>query len=59
MSGPTDRLNTAESLQAEYERLFPTGSKATEEDSYSLAQPYMWRSVPSFASDNTESKVPY
>jgi hypothetical protein len=50
---------TAESLQAAYNRLFTPGTKLPEDDSYSLAQPYLQRSVPSFASDNTELLTPY
>jgi hypothetical protein len=59
MKEQVDTVETAESLQAAYDRLFSSGPRTTEGDSYSLAQPYMWRSVPSFASDNTESKTPY
>jgi hypothetical protein len=62
MNEQIDSLETAESLKLAYERLFPATSdapKASERDSYSLAQPYAGRSVPSFASDNTNSKAPY
>jgi hypothetical protein len=45
---------TSESLQAAYNRLFSPGARLPENDSYSLAQPYAWRSVPSFASDSTQ-----
>ena len=50
---------TAESLQAAYNRLFTPGTKVPEDDSYSLAQPYLQRSVPNFASDNTQSLTAY
>lgn len=57
-----DSMDTAEALKLAYERLFPetsSASRASEKDSYSLAQPYAGRAVPSFASDNTNSKTPY
>ena len=50
---------TAESLQAAYNRLFTPGTKLPEDDSYSLAQPYAWRFVPTFASDSTEPLTQY
>jgi hypothetical protein len=62
MNQQTDNLETAESLKLAYERLFPAtsdASRTSEKDSYSLAQPYAGRSVPAFASDNTNSKAPY
>jgi hypothetical protein len=62
MSEQTDRLDTAESLRVAYERIIPANSdtsRASEKDSYSLAQPYAGRSVPSFVSDNTDPKAPY
>lgn len=62
MNDPIDTLETAESLKTAYERLIPAtsrASRASEDDSYSLAQPYAGRSVPGFASDNTDSKAPY
>ena len=59
MNEQIDILETVESLQAAHERLFPAASKHHENDSYSLAQPYLWRSVPTFASDKTESKAPF
>lgn len=49
---------TADSLQAAYNRLFTPGTKLPENDTYSLAQPYLSRSVPSFASDSTSSTSP-
>jgi hypothetical protein len=60
MNEQIDNLETAESLNIAYERLFPATSNTSKaSDSYSLAQPYAGRSVPSFASDNTNSKTPY
>jgi hypothetical protein len=50
--------DTPESLQAAYNRLFTSAVRTPEGDSYSLAQPYLWRSVPSFASDGTEPQPP-
>lgn len=46
--------DSVESLQAAYNRLFATSTRVTENESYSLAQPYLQRSVPSFASDSTQ-----
>ena len=51
-------VETPESLQAAYNRLFTPGTQAPENDYYSLAQPYVSRSVPSFASDSTSVTSP-
>ncbi len=51
-------IETAESLQAAYTRLFSPVTEANEPDSQSLAQPYPLRYVRSITTDSTEVTLP-
>jgi hypothetical protein len=49
------KLETAQDLQDAYVRLFKT-STHSEQDEFSLAQPYPFRYVPSLTTDNSNPK---
>jgi hypothetical protein len=50
-------IETAESLQTAYARLFSPFSKAIDDDSQSLAQPYPMRYVRSVTTDSTDATL--